>query len=96
MENEKDTEAFLRDEVKARGGRSYKWVSPGCSGVPDRIVILPNGRVFFVELKSEGKTSSAQQRKRQAELRALGCTVYADIDTKAKVSELLGKESDAV
>ena len=96
MENEKDTEAFLRDEVRALGGRSYKWVSPGCAGVPDRIVILPNGRIFFIELKSERKTSSAQQRKRQTELRALGCTVYADVDTKEKVKELLGKESDAI
>ena len=96
MENEKDTEAFLRDEVKALGGRSYKWVSPGCAGVPDRIVILPNGRVFFVETKSERRKSSAQQKKRQAELRALGCAVYADIDTKEKVKELLGKESDAI
>ena len=92
MENEKDTEAFLRDEVKALGGRSYKWVSPGCAGVPDRIVILPNGRIFFVELKSEGKTSTPQQRKRQAELRALGCTVYADIDTKEKVREVIELE----
>ena len=92
MENEKDTEAFLRDEVKALGGRSYKWVSPGCAGVPDRIVILPNGRVFFVELKSERKTSSAQQRKRQAELRALGCAVYADVDTKEKVREVIELE----
>lgn len=92
MQSEKDTEAFLRDEVKALGGRSYKWVSPGCAGVPDRIVILPNGRIFFVELKSERKTSSAQQRKRQAELRALGCTVYTDIDTKEKVREIIELE----
>lgn len=92
MQSEKDTEAFLRDEVKARGGRSYKWVSPGCAGVPDRIVILPNGRIFFVELKSEGKTSTPQQRKRQAELRALGCNVYADIDTKEKVREVIELE----
>lgn len=96
MESEKNTEAYLRDEVKALGGRSYKWVSPGCSGVPDRIVILPGGRIVFVELKSEGKTSTDQQKKRQAELRALGCTVHADIDTKAKVRELLQKEGDAV
>jgi len=92
MENEKTTEAYLRDEVRRLGGRSYKWVSPGCSGVPDRIVILPGGRVVFVELKSEGKTSTAQQRKRQAELRALGCTVYTDIDTKARVREVLRRE----
>ena len=95
MQSEKDTEAFLRDQVWALGGRSYKWVSPGCAGVPDRIVILPNGRIFFVELKSEGKTSSAQQRKRQAELRALGCTVYTDIDTKEKVREIIELEFHA-
>ena len=88
-ESEKETERFLIRMVKALGGRSYKWVSPGCAGVPDRIVILPEGRVAFVELKSEGKTSTDQQKKRQAELRALGCTVYADIDTKEKVREML-------
>ncbi len=92
MESEKQTEKFLRDEVKRLGGRSYKWVSPGCSGVPDRIMILPCGRVVFVELKSEGKKSTALQKKRQAELQALGCTVYADIDTKDKVREVLRHE----
>ena len=92
MESEKVTEAYLRDRVKALGGRSYKWVSPGCSGVPDRVVILPGGRVVFVELKSEGKTSTKLQQKRQAELRALGCTVYTDIDTKEKVGEILDHE----
>ena len=95
MESEKDTEAYLRDRVKALGGRSYKWVSPGCSGVPDRIVILPEGRVAFVELKSEGENSTKLQKKRQAELENLGCTVYRDIDTKEKVRDLLQKEGDA-
>ena len=89
MQSEKETERFLCRMVKALGGRSYKWVSPGCSGVPDRVVILPGGRVVFVELKSEGKTSTDQQKKRQAELEALGCTVYRDIDTKEKVREML-------
>lgn len=92
MESEKTTEAYLRDRVEALGGRSYKWVSPGCSGVPDRIVILPPGKIFFVELKSEGRTSTAQQKKRQAELRELDCTVYADVDTTEKVREILDHE----
>ena len=95
MESEKTTEAYLRDEVKALGGRSYKWVSPGCGGVPDRIVAMPGGRVVFVELKSEGETSTQLQKKRQSELRALGCTVYADIDTKEKVREMLGEIQSA-
>lgn len=95
MESEKETERYLRDRVKTLGGRSYKWVSPGCAGVPDRIVILPGGQVVFVELKSEGEESTVLQKKRQRELRDLGCTVYADVDTKAKVRELLQKEGDA-
>lgn len=92
MQSEKDTEAFLRDEVRRLGGRSYKWVSPGCAGVPDRIVVKPGGEVFFVETKSEGRTSTPQQKKRQTELRALGCAVYADIDTKEKVREVIALE----
>lgn len=48
---EKEVEARLVKEVKARGGMCLKWVSPGSKGVPDRIVLLPGGRVFFVELK---------------------------------------------
>ena len=89
MENEKSTEAYLRDEAKRLGGRSYKWVSPGRAGVPDRIVIAPGGRVVFVETKSEGEKSNKQQKRFQAELEALGCTVYRDIDTKGKVREML-------
>lgn len=92
MENEKDTERYLCEAVKRLGGRAYKFVSPGCAGVPDRIVILPGGRIFFVETKSEGRTSTKQQKKRQAELRALGCTVCTDIDTKEKVREVLQRE----
>lgn len=89
MESEKDTEAYLKNEIKKLGGKAYKFVSPGQTGVPDRICILPGGRVFFVETKSEGKKSTDKQRQQQERLRALGCTVYADIDTKAKVREVI-------
>lgn len=95
MENEKATEAFLRDEMKRQGGRSYKFVSPGQTGVPDRICILPGGRIFFAEVKSEGKKSTPKQRQQQAVLAALGCKVYADIDTKAKVREVISNEVQA-
>ena len=50
---ERDIEVLLRDGVKQLGGKAYKWVSPGNAGVPDRIVILPGGKVIFVELKHE-------------------------------------------
>lgn len=95
MESEKDTEAYLRDEIKRLGGKAYKFVSPGQTGVPDRICVLPGGRVFFVEVKSEGKKSTDKQRQQQERLRALGCIVYADIDTKAKVREVISNEVQA-
>lgn len=93
MESEKDTEAYLCKEAKRHGGRAYKFISPGCAGVPDRIVVLPGGRIFFVETKSQGKTSTTLQKKIQCELRELGCTVYAEIDTKQKVNEIMRIES---
>lgn len=48
---EKDIERKLRTQVEALGGRCLKWVCPGWSGVPDRIVLLPGGRIYFVETK---------------------------------------------
>lgn len=48
---EKEVEAYLVRRVKSMGGQCLKWVCPGNSGVPDRIVLLPGGRVCFVELK---------------------------------------------
>lgn len=48
---EKDIERKLRQMVEAHGGLCLKWVCPGWTGVPDRIVLLPGGRVVFAELK---------------------------------------------
>ncbi len=63
---------FCRLAAQA-GGRAYKFVSPGCAGVPDRIVVLPGGRVGFVELKREGEMPRKLQQFRRAELERLGC-----------------------
>ena len=59
--------------VAQAGGKAYKFVSPGNSGVPDRIVVLPGGRIGFVELKQEGGKPRKLQRFQQAELERLGC-----------------------
>lgn len=59
---ESDVEHRLRVRVeKEMGGRCWKWVSPGRAGVPDRIVLLPHGLVYFIELKKPGE----QPRKLQ-------------------------------
>lgn len=59
---EKEVEKFLVREVKKIGGISFKFISPGNAGVPDRIVILPSGRVVFAELKTDkGKLTKLQE-----------------------------------
>lgn len=69
---ESDIEAILVKEVKALGGRAYKFVSPGNSGVPDRIVVLPYGRVIFVELKTDQGRLTKLQRVQIDRLQDLG------------------------
>lgn len=85
---EKDIESYFRDEVKKVGGKAYKWVSPGNSGVPDRLVCLPGGAVIPVELKAPGRKPTPLQEKRHAELRKLGIEVYV-LDTKEKVNDFI-------
>lgn len=70
---EKDVETKLRRMVEKHGGRCLKWVCPGWTGVPDRIVLLPGGVVMFVETKRpKGGKFSAMQLKWREWLIALG------------------------
>ena len=48
MESEKQVEQYLCQCVRRVGGKAYKWVSPGCCGVPDRIIFLPGGVIVLV------------------------------------------------
>lgn len=73
---EKYIEQKLVRAVKERGGIAPKFVSPGLDGVPDRIVLLPMGRMAFVELKAPGKKMRPLQVKRKTQLEALGFLVY--------------------
>ena len=73
---ERVVEQALIKAVKAKGGICPKWVSPGLDGVPDRIVLLPHGRIAFVELKAPGEHPRPLQNARIRLLRRLGCRVY--------------------
>lgn len=77
-------EAYLRDRVKELGGKAYKFVSPGNTGVPDRLVCLPGGRVIFVELKAPGKKPTAMQLAQQRKLAELGFLTL-NLDSKQKI-----------
>lgn len=55
MKHEKEIEEKLRLSVKEHGGIALKFTSPGFDGMPDRLILLPNGKMAFAELKSLGK-----------------------------------------
>lgn len=69
---EKDVEAYLVRRVKELGGVAYKFVSPGHAGVPDRLICLPGGLAWFVELKAPGKKPRPLQEVELRKLRDLG------------------------
>jgi len=73
---ERAVERRLVFEAKRRGGLALKFVSPGMDGVPDRIVLLPPGKLAFVELKAPGKVMRPLQVRRKEQLEALGFSVY--------------------
>lgn len=83
---EVDIEKRLREKVNALdGARCAKFVSPGWAGVPDRIILLRGGVVWFVELKQPGKVARPLQRAAHELLRSLGFNVvvvdsYAGVD----------------
>ena len=73
---EKTIESKLVKAVKNMGGLAPKFVSPGFDGVPDRIVLLPHGKIAFVELKAEGEKLRPLQVRRKRQLESLGFSVY--------------------
>ena len=85
---EKQIEQKLVKAVKAKGGLAPKFVSPGFDGVPDRIVLLPHGRIAFIELKAEGRKMRPLQVRRKRQLESLGFSVYC-IDSPEQIGGIL-------
>lgn len=81
--SEKHLEQIFTKQVKKYGGLAFKFVSPGTTGMPDRIVLLPEAKIAFAELKSPGKKMRPLQLKRKQQLEALGFKVYCIDSFKA-------------
>lgn len=86
--NEVRIERFLKRKIENIGGLCIKLVSPSMAGVPDRLILLPKGKIYFAELKALGGKLRPLQAKRKDKLESLGFKVYV-IDTFEKVDELL-------
>ena len=74
--SEKEIEKKLALEAKKRGGLAVKFVSPGFDGMPDRILLMPERKTAFVEVKAPGKRPRSLQMARHKFLRALGFSVF--------------------
>lgn len=73
---EREIEQKFTRAVKKRGGLALKFVSPGFDGMPDRLALLPDGKMGFVEVKAPGKVPRPLQAQRHRLLRELGFRVY--------------------
>ena len=86
-ESEKDLERKLCAEIKKLGGWAVKLLPGQITGLPDRLCLLPGGRVIFVEMKSTGKKPAKIQLIVHDRLQALGFAVHV-VDTSEKIKEL--------
>ena len=83
---EKNIEAHLVKSVRRIGGVAYKFTSPAHRGVADRVVCLPDGSTWFIELKAEGGRLSPLQKIFADEMTRLKqnyCVLWSkeDVDT---------------
>ena len=85
---EKSIEHKLTLMVKKHGGICPKFVSPGYDGMPDRIVLLPNSKFAFVEVKAEGEKPRPLQISRHKLLRKLGFKVYV-LDSPEQIGGII-------
>ena len=87
---EKTVESKLVKAVKAMGGLAPKFTSPGLDGVPDRLVLLPGGKMAFIELKAPDKNLRPLQVRRKRQLEALGFLVYC-MDRPEQIGVILSE-----
>lgn len=85
---ENQIEAKLKQMVEKQGGIALKFASPGLSGMPDRLVLLPGGHIAFVEVKAPGKVPRPLQEARHRMLRKLGFKVYV-LDDAGQIGGML-------
>lgn len=91
---EKTLEQKFRAAVKTAGGLAVKFTSPGFDGVPDRLALLPDGKMAFVEVKAPGEKPRPLQLARHRQLRQLGFKVYV-LDDEEQIGGIIDEIQSA-
>ena len=91
---EREIERKLVSVVKSRGGICPKFVSPGFDGMPDRVVLLPHGKLGFVEVKRPGEKPRPLQTARHRLLRKLGFLVFV-LDGEEQIGGMIDEIQSA-
>ena len=89
--DERSVERILKQRVENAipGAKCLKFVSPGYTGVPDRIILLPGGAAVFVELKRPGEQPRQRQVFVQSQFRKLGFKVAGCVDSPEAVNQVV-------
>ncbi len=85
---EKVIEQHLKKKIQARGGLCYKFTSPGSQGVPDRLVLMPGNRTYFIEVKAPGKRLTPLQAAVRRRIEYRGHWVFV-VDSRVLVNFLV-------
>ena len=91
---EKTIEQKFVADIKAVGGLALKFTSPGFDGVPDRLALLPGGKMAFVEVKAPGEKPRPLQLARHRLLRQLGFRVYV-LDEESQIGGIVDEIQSA-
>ena len=88
--NESKVERELVKQVKAHGGLCIKLVPMFFAGLPDRLVLMPDSQMCFVETKAPGLTARKLQLVVHKMIRNLGFKVYI-VDNYATISLIIAE-----
>lgn len=88
IESEKLLDKKLKAAVERQGGLSIKLVTLHFTGLPDRLCLLPNGRLFFAEIKTTGKKPKKVQTVVHNRLKSLGFRVEV-IDNSEQIHQII-------
>ena len=88
VESEKKLEKYLAEQIRKAGGWSLKLLSVHVTGLPDRLCLFPDGKIFFAEMKTTGKKPTRIQTLVHDKIRKLGFKVVV-LDNTNDINQII-------